>query len=283
MELLVLNRHGSGYLIPFSDPNCNLWEYWHRHPFPEFNERLVSWSLNQIKGLSSALCCFHDYSKGERVASSSERLDMEMSFFIGLTASNVCWFGKAAANSDATSERGVLKISDARLTRIFKSWFEVEGRLSSENITYGSPDEHLHIPYSSASYMWTFGCLLLEFVTWLLEGSAQLTAFAEFRSELAYTGINDDIFYRVIELPDGAVEMIVRSGVIRWVEQLHEHPKCSGLIHDLLDLTMNNLLVIDPEKRMRSHALLQCLNTLSRKAENNLQYLVSPIAHCSTA
>src|SRR5439155_4315316 len=112
----------------------------------------------------------------------------------------------------------------------------------------------LHKPVSRSYDIWSLGCLFLEFITWLLKGSAEISGFADFRGRLSSIGINEDNFFTIIN-----DEAVVREKVIDWVSQLHEDKKCSKLIHDLLDLTMEKLLVVDSKERISAKELSEKL------------------------
>src|SRR2546430_6866062 len=143
--------------------------------------------------------------------------------------------------------------------------------------TYEPPECKIHRPVSRAYDIWSLGCLYLEFITWLLKGSAEIVNFSEFRGSLASTGINDDNFFTIIWDPINVRKAVVRKQVIDWVNKLHEHEKCSALIHDLLDMIMKQLLVIDTKERGNSSVVYQKLNSYLKKAEEDKQYLLKPV------
>jgi hypothetical protein len=69
----------------------------------------------------------------------------------------------------------------------------------------------------------------------------------------------------------------VREEVVIWVDELHEHEECSALIHDLLDLIMQEVLCTDPSKRTPAKWLSHQLNCCLNKAEGDKSYLLQPV------
>ena len=125
--------------------------------------------------------------------------------------------------------------------------------------------------------MWSLGCLYLEFITWLVKGSDRITFFSDFRAQTAAsTGISEDNFYTIVHDSDG-MHAVVREQVCEWVEELHADEKCSQLIHELLDLTMKDLLVIDSHSRVESRWLHQQLRACWNRAKTDTEYMLKPV------
>lgn len=133
----------------------------------------------------------------------------------------------------------------------------------------------------SRSYdIWSLGCLYLEFITWLLKGSAEIDGFSDFRGQDASTGINDDNFFTITRDSYG-LTATVREQVILWANQLHAHEKCSAVIHHLLDLTMTQLLIIDSKKRCDAATLSNELKGCLQMARKDKVYLLKPVPRLS--
>ena len=94
----------------------------------------------------------------------------------------------------------------------------------------------------------------------LLDGSAAIAGLSNAEGKTATsTATHDNHFFTI----NGGVP-VVREEVVVWVQHLHEHEKCSALIHELLVIVMNDLL--HPEVAMRAqarwlfHRLAKCLD-----------------------
>jgi serine/threonine protein kinase len=190
---------------------------------------------------------------------------------------NILWFSSCPASDDP---KGILKIADfglgrfhGRDTRSNDDWRQIKS-----SPTYEPPELKLHRPVSRAYDMWSLGCILLEFATWMLEGREGNEAFADKRvcqdSNPAYPELSNDEFFTIVDT--GRTKAVVRDGVVRWVEQLHQHQNCSAFIHDLLDIIMGHLLVILPAERYGAVKLDQEFKFFCEKAKNP-EYLIKPV------
>jgi serine/threonine protein kinase len=68
---------------------------------------------------------------------------------------------------------------------------------------------------------------------------------------------------------------VVQEAVLQWIIRLRCHSRCSGLIHDLLDLIEDDLLVVNTQKRITSTRLLGKLQDIAARAEADKAYLLS--------
>jgi serine/threonine protein kinase len=190
---------------------------------------------------------------------------------------NILWF---ASSPESDDPKGILKIADFGLgrfhnrdTRSNDDWRQIKS-----SPTYEPPELKLHRPVSRAYDMWSLGCILLEFATWMLKGREGNDAFADERgcqdSNPAYPELSNDEFFTILKT-DGT-KAVVRDGVVTWVEQLHQHENCSAFLHDLLDMIMGHLLVILPAERYGAVKLDQEFQCFCEKAKDP-EYLVKPV------
>jgi serine/threonine protein kinase len=297
IKLLATYEMGNKYHLMFPYANANLRKYWEDHPTPNFDENTVLWSLKQMSGIASGLQLIHDFrvtvplsvpgagtgdirlGKGKGVVQLKVQKGEQWFGRHGdIKPENVLWFAKDQY-SPRPHPMGVLQIADFGLGRFHgrdsRSGVNPETILSSP--TYEPPECKMRLPVSRAYDIWSLGCIYLEFITWLLRGSAAIDGFADFRGRDATdTGINDDNFF-TIATEDGVLKASVREGVSAWSEELHADKNCSQLIHDLLDLTMSELLVIETEKRSKASWLCIQLKTVLKKAETDPEYVLKPV------
>lgn len=290
IQLLATYRYKQKYHLMFPYANANLRKYWEDRSSPSFDEATVLWSLEQMTGIANALSQIHNFKvtyplsvdgpgqvRVQEDANLSVRKGEEMYGRHGdIKPENILWFEQVA---EAKDKNGVLKIADFGLGRF-------HGRDSRSKVrsypvlcspTYEPPECKLRRPVSRAYDIWSLGCVYLEFITWLLKGSEEIVGFSDFRGILADTGINDDNFFTITTDPINGSEAVVRQKVIDWVNQLHEHEKCSAVIHQLLDLIMKDLLVVDSTERINAPQLFQKLDDFLKGAEKDKQYLLEPV------
>ncbi len=288
IKLLATYRQEQKYHLMFPYAEANLRKYWEDRQTPIFDRPTVLWSLNQMCGISSALLLIHNFTVEYPLkvpGAGNVRLpaDVKLSVRDGeemfgrhgdIKPENILWFSEEGSG-------GVLQIADFGLGRFHgrdsRSGLNPESIVSSP--TYEPPECKLRQPVSRAYDIWSLGCLYLEFVTWLLKGSAAIDGFSNSRGrEATGTGINDDNFYTITSRIFGPSKATVREGVIAWAKELHEHENCSALIHDLLDLIMGKLLIIDSKRRCSASDLFQQLALYQKEAECDDDYLLKPVS-----
>ncbi|KAH7323473.1 kinase-like domain-containing protein, partial [Rhexocercosporidium sp. MPI-PUGE-AT-0058] len=293
IKLLATYKHEGRYHFMFPYANANLRTYWDDRPSPTFDRDTVLWSLRQMTGIANGLLRIHSFSDAVPLQADSET-DMtrgprgtELIARHGeamfgrhgdLKPENLLWFRQDHESQDP---KGILQIADFGLGRFHRrdSRSGINPETVQSSPTYEPPECKLRQPVSRAYDIWSLGCVFLEFMTWLLEGTEQIEGFSEFRGRVeTNTGIDDDNFFTIVKGADGA-HAVLREGVITWKDRLHTNENCSQLIHDLLDLTMSQLLVIDARKRCTSAWLLQQLRMYLQRAEHDEEYMLRPAPH----
>jgi len=290
IKLLATYRYKGKYHLMFPCANANLRVYWQDRKMPTFDAQTVLWSMRQMTGIAEGLLRIHKFEvtiplKVSGAGEMRVQKDAELSVSRGeelfgrhgdIKPENILWFEKT---QDCTDEKGVLQIADFGLGRF-------HGRDSRSNVnpdtivgspTYEPPECKLRRSVSRSYDLWSLGCLYLEFITWLLKGTEAIDGFSEFRGRQSSTGINDDNFFTIYRDPITGPEGKVRDKVVEWVDQLHQHEKCSHLIHDLLDLIMEDLLLIDSKERCQTSFLYMQMKLFLGQAEKDQSYLLKPV------
>ncbi|KAH8745775.1 hypothetical protein BGZ57DRAFT_778194 [Hyaloscypha finlandica] len=271
VECLVTYHLNGCKFISYPVPTCTLRKFWRDRPTPDFNQETVSWSLKQMSRTATALHWIHNFATYVTQEIPDGNRHGEIS------PSTIFWFPEETQLLDMRNVGGVLRIADMSLRRIDKFLTNSEDVRHEHSITYGAPEVEIERHSTCASDMWSLAGSYLEFVTWLLLGTDENNNFALSRLEYGRYGMDTDEFFKIIKDANGEAKAIVRRGVIEWVNRLHEHEKCSASIHDVLDLVMGHLLRVDPKERIVSGKLKQHMAELVEKAENDLQYLLSPV------
>ncbi|XTI95472.1 hypothetical protein V2W45_1256389, partial [Cenococcum geophilum] len=124
---------------------------------------------------------------------------------------------------------------------------------------------------SRAYDIWSIGCIILEFITWLLEGSAAIEYFAGVRGKIRSGGINDGNYFTITL---NGKSVIIRQDFIDWVDRLHCLKRCSAVIQLLLDFIINRLIGANPEDRIRAEDLYSRLRAIYEQAEGDEKYLL---------
>lgn len=127
-----------------------------------------------------------------------------------------------------------------------------------------------NLPRSRRYDMWSMGCILLEFVVWLMYGQDPLKSFETARIENYNPKIPDASFYvrRWQEEPPGYE---LNPAVEEAMKALTQDERCQGrtIIGDIVALIPMHLLQVDAEKRSDAEKWCAELNGLVSKAEDD--------------
>ncbi|KAI1124202.1 hypothetical protein F5Y10DRAFT_34090 [Nemania abortiva] len=214
-SLAVFKIRGSQtFIFPWAQGG-NLRDTWqHLDDLRIRNETLVSWVLHQLRGLSSALRLLHSRSwrHGD------------------LKPENILRF-------QAHDDLGVLVIADMGLAKFHNR--STRERKSGTGTTYGTlryehPEGSMNSikAVSRRSDVWSFGCVAMEFIIWLLYGYEELERFEG--EAASFFCFNQN-------------RVKVHPNTIRWSDHMMRDPRCrSGTaLRDLLELIRERLLVFE--------------------------------------
>ncbi|KAI0458012.1 hypothetical protein F5B21DRAFT_462574 [Xylaria acuta] len=249
--IAAINKKDKYYfLFPWADGG-SLQDFWENIPEPRLSPEFVKGILVQIRGLADALKTLHNY-RG-RIASFRQGTGADNNDSIGggirhgdLKPANILRFAPRDDN-----DIGTLKIADMGLAK----HHEVNTRLraNATRTRFGSaryePPEvgapRLTSPATSRLYdMWSMGCIILEFLTWLLHGTKKLNEFNDsIREDLE---IKDPSYYVVEEIVGRGKAAKVHHSVIEHIEKLAKDPACAvnTALGDLLGVVEKKLLVV---------------------------------------
>ncbi|KAJ8067310.1 hypothetical protein OCU04_004665 [Sclerotinia nivalis] len=286
IRLLGTFEKESHYHLIFPFASANLRKYWEDHD-PNFDRTTVLWSLKQMAGIANALKQLHNFQatvsslNGEESSEFTgqplrvERGEPKYGRHGDLKPENLLWFEKGPGIDD---ENGILQIADFGKGKFhgMESKSRVRPSEAQASPTYEPPELRLSKPVSRAYDIWSLGGIYLEFITWLLLGPYGIGDFSNGRGKSNSIGVNDDTFFSIVREPSQEPDAEVRDSVLEWVAKLREHERCSKAIHELLDLTMEELLVADPQDRGDARKIDARFQNIRKKAEEDTDYLLSP-------
>ena len=236
-------------LLPWADGSTlnSFWENFGPETLPR-NRDLIRQSLDELLQLTDALDCFHD-----------------LKFRHGdLKPDNILHFTDASGKLDnfVIADLGIAKFhrlntklrTDPTLTK-------------ASTVTYEAPEARgpaSREPLSRKYDVWSMGCIMLEYIIWLLWDSEAIDAFAEHREYPAFA------FFVVQREPD---KTVVHSAVPTCMQELRADPRCrpDTALRDLIDLIENHMLVVDAERRCEAKYLHDEVAKIVAKASGSGQ------------
>ncbi|KAI1123350.1 kinase-like domain-containing protein [Nemania abortiva] len=177
---------------------------------------------------------------------------------------NILWL----VDSDLQEDLGSLLISDFGLTRFYTQRTQSREKPTYIGVTptYESPESDLDRPLSRAYDVWSLGCLLLEFATWLMYGFPGIEKFSDARASPSKYKLFDidDAFF---EIKDGIP--VVKKSVLQWIGEMHQHPRCSDFVHSFLDLISRRLLVPEYRDRAKIEQVTRLLSEMWQRCQTD--------------
>lgn len=239
----------------------SLRDLWRQLPQPEMTPTLVTELVEQLLGLADAICAAHNLdSKGTNFRHGDLKPD------------NILWFTNGTV-------LGRLKIGDWGLAK--QHYFVTEKRTNKTSTMHGTlryepPEVKTGAGVLSRLYdIWAMGCIILEFIVWLLYGDDELKRFS---LEVKGESSEDSPCYQ-LSYKGGKKTARVHDAAVRWMNHLEKDPACAEgtAMGDLLKLVREKLLVVELGQRhgstedLEGHQETNIAFKVTAPDENNLQ------------
>ncbi|GAW16137.1 hypothetical protein ANO14919_055600 [Xylariales sp. No.14919] len=194
-HLLATYEFNGTYHMILPWARLNLSGFWREGPLTRekgLGLEDLRWVSTQLLGLTTALSMIHDLQNGEADAFGRHG---------DIKPENILWF-----ESDQ-QPRGVLALTDFGLTTFHRA--QTRSRVRNTEIgfspTYRPPEVDIEGgTVSRASDIWSFGCVLLDMVCWILGGWTLVEKFsyARLRAETP-NAFREDTYFSIVELESG--------------------------------------------------------------------------------
>lgn len=286
--MLFSYEYKGSYHLVFLRAKGNLRNFWEQNPHPQFTLDTVLWSLRQMIGITQGLRIIHTFEVSNPIPVTEIEMETpqgkaKMSVSSGeerygrhgdLKPENILWFPDPAGAICQITDFGLGRFH-GRDTRTKAAPYTIWS-----SPTYEPPECHIYLPVSRAYDLWSLGCMFLEWVSWMLNGWQAIDDFSRSRVEQSFIMnqegvISDDYFWSLV-IEGNKRDARVRNGVEQWVLSLRAHPRCSRLIHDILNIIMQDLLCIVPSLRSNAASLHNNLNGLFSRVEGDYEYALNP-------
>lgn len=257
IELLSSFTWQANFCLLLAGAKMDLHAFWSKdHNELARDTNLLNWAMRQIYGLADAIRTIHcDLIENDTAVRGLHG---------DINPRNILLF------HEPSQVLGTLKIADFGCSAITSdlaamAQFEIEGNLGY----YQSPESFQEEAITQACDMWEFGCLLLDFATWLRDGEPGLEAFAASRLQVDRGfGIEfeNDFFFDLSSptaISEGSEARVVRLNTATEKQLAYLKTKSiDPVICDLLSIIQQDLLKIGSEERISSTALVSKLRQL---------------------
>ncbi|KAI9167743.1 ornithine decarboxylase antizyme [Paramyrothecium foliicola] len=281
--LLTYNWRGNWYLVfPWAEENLRT--FWKTYlPWPERSHARALWIARQCAGLAQGIDAIHCPQMREevRLELSISQRDKNLGRHGDLKPENILWFKQSPDGYRGPSPMGTLKITDFGLTRYHGSNTVEEPVPDGFPVspTYRTPEYEIRKTLSPEYDIWTFGCVLLEFVIWYFRGWDGVDKFSKDRAIEDFNEIKEDTYFQLVKIdqpPPNDIGGRLKPSVERWIQEIQDDPDCSEYFNELLDFILKSLLRIRPGKRPKSHELKKKFDGMLGKCELNASYCAGP-------
>lgn len=231
-RIAAITRGEKRYLMFLWADGGNLEDFWIKFPNPTVTAGLVKDIIEQLRGMAEALEKLHGY-RGQYHYRHGD-----------IKPQNILNF------PDSNPERiGIFKISDLGSAKHHSVATRLRERTGDKAFatTQYQPPESITNKLSARSRLydiWSMGCVILEFMVWLLYGYEQLQ---EFKARIKGT-LEEPCSFFVIEQKDTTASLVahIHPAVQACLDSMSEDPECMGdsALADLLDIVKTKLLVV---------------------------------------
>lgn len=276
VKLLCTFRYRREYYLMFPYAESNLRQYWQNYPTPGLSMESSRWVLSQCKAIASALHLVHEYQNTFEHACLPEDMDNDQIYgrHGDIKPENILLAYEDVTKTPGRQQERILLIADfglmdlhRRLTRSLIAPDKINGSPS-----YEPPEIHVGKEVSRAYDIWSLGCVFLELLVWLALGWNGLEEFTLSRQEKGRNGLTDYKFYTAVT----GTKAKIHESVQRWIKRLRIDTHYSLFLKDLLDIVSEDMLVVDPVKRIRCGPLNERLGDLMKKAKNDSGFFEKP-------
>lgn len=254
IDLLFTYKRKNRYHLVFPWADGSLRDYWEEYPEPTFTHKSLLWSLRQMHSIASGLSYFHEFTNLENGQTQFGRHG-------NINAQNILWFRHS----------NILKIAGLGLSAVGDQYTvdNADPITVIASPTYSPPELQRNHPVSRKWDIWSLGCLYLEFITYIILGNTAITEFSSRRIRSTdIPELTTDIFYT-------EDAQMVNPGVTSWVTHLKENQRCSRAMHDILDLVMRQMIIIQPGSRSTSLEVSKKLKEILNRVDNDEDYLLN--------
>lgn len=262
MQLLTAFQHGEDFYLVFPLADCNLKDCFERESHVG-DTQYFKWVLGQLVGLAKGILAIHEGTTTSELAVPG---GPKIGYHHDLKPENILlsrWPREGEARfSEAERSFGRLQISDFGMGKFRDPATGSKSLNIKGTPTYAAPESQSEKQQSRPYDIWSFGCIILEILIWLIEGPQGRQDFLQSKcmtldqSEMP-TSSNTDQINPAVSSGNGSIptesywvimgrDYIVNPAVLDHMQMLREQKVPRGydvVVNDLLALVKDCLQV----------------------------------------
>ena len=243
------------FMFPWADGHT-LRDYWSEYPLHQRRLTVIKDAVTQLRGLADGLDRLHSYqvkttnSNNPDNQGGTENADGASISSIrhgDLKPENILRF--IAGEATEGSELGVLKIADMGLAKRHVKRTRDRKCVTSTKygtLQYEGPEIETSLsPLSRLYDIWSMGCIILDFIIWILYGNNELMRFND---DIKRVSNKREQYFEIVQTEAERGKAILHKVVRGWMKHIEEKdPECQqeSALRDLLHLVKSQLLVVN--------------------------------------
>ncbi|KAK4224044.1 kinase-like domain-containing protein, partial [Podospora fimiseda] len=238
------------YYMLFPCADGSLFDYWftQKAKHSAKNKEHVKLMINQFIGLLKALDSFHQLSFKIEGGSPAPRHARHCD----VKPANIFAFKNGLG--DKTTP--IFVLGDFGSVRF-------GGDKAIGDMSFRAPESQLKgVKESTKADIFSLGCCLLEYVTWLLKDNKAVEHFSDIRVEKDILGSTNDSFFTVDKT---ATIPTLKKSVTAWLNDLLKHPDCTPALREILNITEQNMMNPVAQTRLDAKQVITKLETTLKK------------------
>lgn len=262
------------YFFLFDWQDGNLAQLWQNEEGLREHKDHPKCMAHQFFGLAAALQCVHNNRLNNKHPDRMQNKNTVYGRHGDLKPSNILY--------SITKDKGlVLKLADFGLAQLHSRMSRTFGNSASiqRTETYKAPEFDVkNGKISRNTDIFSFGCVILEHITWYLQGHTGVDAFSQSRmeAEALRPEFTTDTYFRVPSRSASIEDAVLKNQVSTHIEELINHPECTWYLCQMLELVRDFMLVLDPAKRADSIYLTKKLSDLCKSCDEDTEFYTLP-------
>jgi serine/threonine protein kinase len=277
ITLLATYKLRSDYYLMFPLAQHNLRDFWLQTNPSAGRSDYKLWMIREVAGLAGVLSEMHHFGTIAQENTSNPTDTCPAVAVHGDIKPENILLTKELNDLSWEIGKGVLQLADMGLSTFFHDTSQGSAFKGPGTRTYEPPEAQQKLVVGVKSDIWSFGCVILEFIMWFLQGPRALERFTNDRimaTPHSNIPLQDDHFFmlnldREAKLLGAEVRVTVRKAI----QDLYDEPDCTGAIRDILQIVEKDMLVVDQVARIPSGELVSMLRKILAKAGMKPEYL----------